>query len=108
MQTDNSITQLNTIADISEYVKVNDLVLLDFWAPWCGPCRSMEPVLKELALEQSTVKIAKVNVDEVADVSETFKIRSVPMLVLMKNNEIVKSKTGAIDKTSLRKFITEA
>jgi thioredoxin 1 len=74
---------------------------LDFWAPWCGPCRMMEPVLAELADEYSTVTIGKLNVDENPAVATKFDILSIPTLVVFAEGKIAKKIVGAMAKKKL-------
>ncbi len=103
-----NIENLDSLDAITMCLEDNEVVLLDFWAPWCGPCKRMEPILSEMASERADVKIAKINVDSIMDISETFKIRSIPTFILMKNNEVLNRKSGAIDKNSLTTFLTES
>ena len=83
-------------------------VLVDFWAPWCGPCKMVAPILDELAPEfAGKVKIVKINVDENQLVAGQFGVRSIPTLLLIKNGTVVATQVGALPKTQLANFINQ-
>ena len=76
-------------------------VLLDFWAPWCAPCRMVLPIVEEIAGERSDIKVGKVNVDEQMALARQFKVMSIPTLVVMRNGQVAKKTTGALPKEEI-------
>ncbi|MBR1912658.1 MAG: thioredoxin [Treponema sp.] len=88
-----------------EVLESNSPVLVDFWAPWCGPCKMMSPVLEEIASSQTAVKICKVNVDDNPELAEKYGIMSIPNFILFKNGKVEKQQIGATSKEALLGFI---
>ena len=74
---------------------------MDFWAPWCGPCRMVVPLVEEIAKERSDIKVVKINVDEEQELAMQFGVMSIPTLVVMKNGKIANQVTGARPKAQI-------
>lgn len=81
--------------------EIKDLTLVDFWAPWCGPCRMVSPVVDEIASERGDIKVGKVNVDEQPELAAQFGVMSIPTLVVMKNGKLANKTVGAKPKAQI-------
>ena len=85
----------------NEVMNSEKKVLLDFWAPWCGPCRMVVPLLDEIAKERTDIKVGKINVDENPELAKQFGVFSIPTLVVMENGKIVRREQGARPKKAI-------
>jgi thioredoxin 1 len=85
----------------NEIVNSGKKVLLDFWAPWCGPCRMVLPIVEEIASERSDILVGKVNVDEQPELASKFNVMSIPTLVVMENGKILNQSVGAKNKNAI-------
>ena len=86
-------------------IRSNKTVLLDFWAPWCGPCRMVAPIVEEIAGEREDVLLGKVNVDEEMELAVQFGVSSIPTLVVMKNGQAVAQAVGYRPKADIEKLL---
>lgn len=93
--------------DFDEIVEVGGVTIVDFWAPWCGPCRMMAPILDEVALEhaESGVRVVKVNVDDASETAKRFEIRSIPTLMFFRDGEPLFEMVGLVSKPILKREI---
>ena len=96
-----SAIQINKTNFTEEVIRSDRPVLLDFWAPWCGPCRMVGPILDEIAQERTDIKVGKVNVDEQPELASQFGVMSIPTMVVMKNGKVVNQAMGARPKSQI-------
>lgn len=85
----------------NEVMNAEEKVLLDFWAPWCGPCRMVIPIVEEIARERSDIKVGKINVDEEPELASRFGVMSIPTLVVMEKGRIANQAIGARSKHAI-------
>ena len=99
-----------TDAQFAEEVLNSELpVIVDFWAPWCGPCKMIAPVLEDVAAEYAgKVKVVKLNVDENTETAPKYNVRGIPTLLIVKGGEVVATKVGAVSKSQLVEFVDSA
>ena len=97
-----------TQANFEETVNKNPMVIIDFWAPWCGPCKGFAPVYEKAAETHPDVVFAKVNTDEQQELAGSFNIRSIPTLVVFREKVILFQQAGALPGNALEQVITQA
>src|SRR5258708_25165298 len=96
-----SLTQVTDDNFDAEVIEAEGPVLVDFWAPWCGPCRVVAPVLEEIASERENLRIVKLNIDENQQTAARFQVLSIPTMILFKGGAPVKTGIGAYPKKKL-------
>ena len=87
-----------------EEINSEEKVLVDFWAPWCGPCKMLSGTLEQIQKE-TNIKIVKVNVDDESELASTYNIRSLPTLILFKNGEMINQIVGAVSKNKILEML---
>ena len=97
-----NLTSENFKREVEEY---EGLVVIDLWASWCGPCKMLAPVIDELEAETPDVKFCKINVDDQLELARLFKVESIPMIALVKDNTFIDMSVGYVPKERLAAFI---
>ena len=85
-----------TSENFNQEIMNNDLLLVDFWAEWCGPCKSMHPIFTRMAKKYKRVRFARVNVDNAQDIARKYGVQSIPTFIMFKNGEIANTMVGAV------------
>ncbi|AHI53601.1 thioredoxin [Spiroplasma sabaudiense Ar-1343] len=96
--------QITSVDNFNDVIKT-DKVLVDFYADWCGPCKMIAPILEEISNEQSHTKIAKLNVDDIPEVAQSFQVMSIPTLILFENGKVKERLTGFFPKEKILDLI---
>jgi thioredoxin 1 len=102
-----AVVELNK-SDFEQTVKDNDFVVVDFWAPWCGPCRSFAPVYDKVSEDHSDIVFAKVNTEQEQEIAAHFQIRSIPTLMIFREQIIIFAQPAALPEGSFRQLLEKA
>ncbi|MDX9989357.1 MULTISPECIES: thioredoxin [Thiothrix] len=100
-------TEEITSQTFEETITQNDIVIIDFWAPWCGPCRSFAPIYEKVSENHSDIVFAKVNTEEEQDLAEHFQIRSIPTLMIFREQVVLFAQPGMLSESQLEQVITQ-
>ena len=106
---DNTPVMELTSENFNQEITNNDLLLVDFWAEWCGPCKSMHPIFTRMAKKYKRVRFARVNVDNAQDIASKYGVQSIPTFIMFKNGEIANTMVGAVGEPGIhmicKKFV---
>ena len=101
------VVELNK-ENFEETINTNDFVIVDFWAPWCGPCRSFAPTYEKVSEDHPEVVFAKINTEEEQEIAAHFQIRSIPTLMIFREKVIIYSEAGALPEGPFRELVGKA
>lgn len=99
------VTELTKDNFDKEIVECDKVILIDFWAAWCVPCKMLSPVVDEIAEENPQIKVCKVNVDKEPELADAFNVSSIPMLAVIKDKKVVETSVGVVPKEKILKMI---
>ena len=100
-----AIVEINNANFNSEVLESDKKVLVDFWAPWCGPCRMVSPIVDEIAGESDNVKVCKINIDEQPQLASQYGVMSIPTLMVFENGDVVDKAVGARNKAFILQML---
>lgn len=103
-----AVIELNNNTFKNEVLESKGVVMVDFWAPWCAPCRMLSPVVDQVAEETAGVKVGKVNIDEEMDLAVQYGVQSIPCIVVFKDGKEVNRSVGVVPKAKLQQLIENA
>lgn len=102
-----SVKEVNS-EQFEEIIATDDTILIDFWAPWCAPCKNFEPIYNRVATKFPDVHFLKVNIEEQTALAEAFSIRSIPYLVIMKEQIVIYAESGTVPESTLIELVEQA
>lgn len=100
------IFEITKTSEFEELIKQDDKCIIDFYAPWCGPCKTQTLILEELVIEFPNIKFAKLNVDFFIEISEQYGIKNIPTLLIFEKGRVVKEMIGLIKKDTLKNILS--